>query len=168
MATIKSVCEWIKCGGVVLYNGYSVWRAYRTRPVFGSETFWPDLKAWLTTYNPTFQKIAAASPPTWDDKLSDAIADLLHDETLWSLFKITVSGGKTVPDETSKKMIRERIRLRRAKRFLPSTEGDFADLGRQSDEETESIVTVITFLSLIASSASIIQFIRNWRKERGK
>lgn len=163
--TFESAWQWTKTGGVVLWNGYTLVKAYRTRPIYGAANFWPDLKTWLTAYNPVFRKIAAASPPAWDDKLVSAIDDVLQDETLWKLFERTVSGGAKVPDESIRYSIRDRVRVRLGNMFrLTRDDVDLQTLESFQEENVESIATAIAILSLIASSANIIQFIRNWRK----
>jgi hypothetical protein len=150
--------SWPKTAWIILYNIVSIWRAYRTRPIYGTTDFLLNLKAWLTKVAPLFVKITKATPITWDDKISDAVQELLLDPVLFSTVETPLASGIPVPDEQTRVRLRERIRARIERR------SNAAITDNEVDEQTESMAVAVMILSLIASSTNIWAFIQNLRK----
>jgi hypothetical protein len=164
---------WVKVAPVIVWNGYSCYRAYKDFTALKSAdvTYWTDLRSYLKTYNPLFVKIAKATPPTWDDDIFAGIEGALASDALWQVLVKTLKQYKQQDDKNDESnppvIIKRRILQRLFQRNINESG---VELPAESDDEAGfGITEVLLILSILNASGNMWSFvveIVQWLRDR--
>jgi hypothetical protein len=164
---------WTKAVGVVLWNGYSCYRAYKDFMLLNMElkSYWDDLRTYLVRYSPLFVKIAKATPPTWDDDIFEGIRSALESNILWAVVVKTLKQNK---EEEEKDEILPKPHIERRRILQRLFNRNVGELKKETAVPEESsvgfgITEVLLILSIISSGGSAFKFMTDivqWLRDR--